>query len=225
MHNSRNRLIDQLSKSEQSYIFKNARSIELRSEDALPLEIFGEFVVYFITSGSVALFVPNAKNDTTEGLAVGLIGNEGAIGLQFALGLGSGNMQYVVQSAGFAYAIGALKFQTLIKRNPQMLLTISRHLWTMYQDVSKFASISLTQDIKSRLIYWLQLSNLRCHPNELYMTHTFLSKMLGVRRSSITIAARELKLEGLIDYIRGHIRILDSKALDQILEFKVGSIQ
>ena len=49
--------------------------------------------------------------------------------------------------------------------------------------------------------------------------------MLGVRRASITIAARELKLEGLIDYIRGHIRILDSKALDQILEFKVGSIQ
>jgi len=106
-----------------------------------------------------------------------------------------------------------------------MLLTLSRHLWTMYQDVSKFASISLTQDIKSRLIYWLQLSNLRCHPNELYMTHTFLSKMLGVRRASITIAARELKLEGLIDYIRGHIRILDSKALDQILEFKVGSTQ
>jgi Mn-dependent DtxR family transcriptional regulator len=62
-------------------------------------------------------------------------------------------------------------------------------------------------------MHWLLLSAQRCEPEQLYMTHDHIAKMLGVRRASITLAAKELKDEGLMDYSRGRIRLLDIAAL------------
>jgi hypothetical protein len=48
------------------------------------------------------------------------------------------------------------------------------------------------------------------------LTQGFLGEMLGVRRTTVTIAARLLQTAGLIRYRRGHIQILDRKALEDI---------
>ena len=48
------------------------------------------------------------------------------------------------------------------------------------------------------------------------MTHEHIANMLGVRRASITIAAREMKLKGWLDYSRGHIVIQNLEALNTL---------
>jgi CRP-like cAMP-binding protein len=48
------------------------------------------------------------------------------------------------------------------------------------------------------------------------LTQEFLGQMLGVRRTTVTIAPRLLQSAGLIRYRRGHIQILDRKALEDI---------
>jgi DNA-binding GntR family transcriptional regulator len=48
------------------------------------------------------------------------------------------------------------------------------------------------------------------------LTQEFLGQMLGVRRTTVTIAARLLQSAGLIRYRRGLIHIIDRAALEDI---------
>jgi CRP-like cAMP-binding protein len=147
---------------------------------------------------------------------VGLIGVEGAAGLQAALGFGSGNLELVVQSAGRAYSVDSVTAQRLVQRRRSMLLQFSRYLWTVYDAIAVLASRLNAQDIKVRLAYWLLLSAQRCSPDPLMLTHAQIAQMLGVRRASVSIAARDMKLKRYINYSRGHISLLNMPALQAL---------
>ena len=103
--------------------------------------------------------------------------------------------------------------QRLLQRRKQMLLDFSHYLWTVYQNIATLASQGYTQDIKARLAHWLLLSAERCAPDSLFLKHEEIAKMLGVRRSSISIAAHDLKLMRYISYNRGYIKLLNIDAL------------
>jgi Mn-dependent DtxR family transcriptional regulator len=47
------------------------------------------------------------------------------------------------------------------------------------------------------------------------MTQELIANMLGVRREGVTEAAGKLQAEGLIQYTRGHIKVLDRTGLEQ----------
>jgi hypothetical protein len=50
--------------------------------------------------------------------------------------------------------------------------------------------------------------------DEFMMTQEFISNMLGGRRQSVTGAAGRLQDAGLIQYSRGHIKILDRNGIE-----------
>jgi CRP-like cAMP-binding protein len=162
------------------------------------------------------LYVGRQVNTLTAGLAVGLIGSEGAAGLQAALGFGAGNLQMVVQSAGQAYVVDGLAAQRLVQRRRALLMHFSRYLWTVFDSMAVMASQLHTQDIKIRLAHWLLLSAQRCAPDPLLLTHAQIAQMLGVRRASISIAAHEMKLKRYISYNRGRVVLLNVPALEAL---------
>lgn len=210
-----NQLIASLTAVEQSALLRRARLIEIKLDDILTSPDPDQPMIYFITSGSVVLFVPTKSGQLNKGLAVGLVGREGAVGLQAALGLGIGNFILKVQSAGYAYVMEARYLQNLIKRHPHWLMLFSRYLWSTYQQIAQLAAMSHSQDVKLRLMHWLLLSHERANPDQLYMTHDHIAQMLGVRRASITLAAKELKDEGVMRYSRGRIQLLDMAVLQK----------
>jgi hypothetical protein len=67
--------------------------------------------------------------------------------------------------------------------------------------------------INRRLARWLLHAADHSGMHELGLTHLFLAHMLGVRRSSVTVAAAELRTLGMLDYTRSHITIVDHDAL------------
>jgi CRP-like cAMP-binding protein len=95
-------------------------------------------------------------------------------------------------------------------------VVISRQLWQLVTQVVTVAASIQAMDIRARLAAWLVLSAEKARTTELHLTHEHLARMLGVRRVSITLAAGELRDQGLLHYHRGQLRILDLPGLIQV---------
>jgi CRP-like cAMP-binding protein len=68
--------------------------------------------------------------------------------------------------------------------------------------------------LEARLCRWLLQTGDCCDGGDVPLTQEFLGQMLGVRRTTVTIAARLLQSAGMIRYRRGVIQILDRPALE-----------
>jgi hypothetical protein len=55
----------------------------------------------------------------------------------------------------------------------------------------------------------------RADQDTLPLTHEFLSEMLGVQRSSVSVATRALQAAGLIQQSRGSITVTDRAGLEE----------
>ena len=216
-----NGLIAQLDAADQALLLKRATPITLTAGELLTAPNAIDACIYFPVSGSIALYVGRPGKSSSIGMAVGLIGSEGAAGLQAALGLGTGNLKLIVQSAGQAYAIEGAVAQRLVQRRRSLMLHFSRYLWSLFDNMAVLAARPYTEDIKIRLAHWLLLSAQRCAPAPLVLTHAQIARMLGVRRASVSIAAHEMKLKRYISYSRGHIEILNLSALQAMAQLPV----
>ena len=105
MDSLHNGLIAQLAPLDQALLFKKAKLVHFKAGEVLGASVESAQQAFFLTSGSVALFVCKNSVDTSVGLAVGLVGSEGAVGLQSALGMYAGNLTYLAQSSGSAYVV------------------------------------------------------------------------------------------------------------------------
>jgi CRP-like cAMP-binding protein len=70
--------------------------------------------------------------------------------------------------------------------------------------------------IDQQLCRWLLLSLDRLAGNQLTMTQELIANMLGVRREGVTEAAGRLHKDGVIEYRRGHITVLDRPRLEEL---------
>ena len=90
--------------------------------------------------------------------------------------------------------------------------------------MAELAAAAQVQDIQARLARWILLSQVRTHQTELQLTHAHLADMLGVRRAGVTLAARNLKDRGLVDYRRGRIQILNLEGLATVAHAQQGGL-
>jgi CRP-like cAMP-binding protein len=96
------------------------------------------------------------------------------------------------------------EFQHLLLRYTQALMT----------QISQTAVCNRLHTVERQLTRWLLLSHDRLQTDELVMTHEMIANMLGTRREGVTIAAGKLQDAGLINYYRGHIKVLDREGLE-----------
>lgn len=210
---STNGLIFQLSEKDLGQLHQICQLVELTQGQRLNMPVSeSRPKVYFLLDACVTLWVNKAMQSS---LAVGLIGSEGAVGLGSALGQSTQHLHFEVQKSGQAWCVDSQALQGLLQTNPSILRVIARYLWQMANDIARMAAAIQSDDIPTRLAAWLVLCAERTHSQQLSLTHDQLAHMLGVRRVSITLAAAKLKEQGILDYKRGSIDILD---MDRLLK-------
>lgn len=169
--------------------------------------------LYFPIKGVISLVSAMQNGSTTE---VGLIGKEGMVGIPQFLGKGVSNNRSIVQVKGTAIKISAKVLREEFERSLPLQRLLLKYNLQLFNQVSQCASCNNHHSVKQRAARWLLMLDDRIEDELLIMTQQLLSQMLGVRRSGVSEVASEIQRQGIIDYSRGNITILNREALETI---------
>lgn len=167
--------------------------------------------VYFPNSGIVSLLAGVNERSTLE---VGLVGNEGVVGLSVFMGVNSSLNRAVVQGVGSAMRMKVTAFRKASNHGGFFQRILQRYSHSVITQITQSAVCNQFHKVEARLARWLLMTHDRMGDDEFQLTQEFLSNMLGVRREGVSRAACDLQKRGLIHYQRGRLRVLDRPGLE-----------
>jgi CRP-like cAMP-binding protein len=144
---------------------------------------------------------------------VGVVGYEGYVGAGLAVGLSRGSVREIVQIAGDGFRMIGNALERILRSAPQLQTILSRHSGLQGMQVAQTAACNRLHDIQQRLSRWLLMTQDRVNLAVLPITHDFVATMMGTDRSTVSLAASELQKKGVIEYIRGAVKIVNRRKL------------
>jgi CRP-like cAMP-binding protein len=168
--------------------------------------------VYFPTRSVISLLTPREEKE--PGIEVGAVGPEGMAGLASFLGLETTPLRWVVQVAGEALRMRVEDFRALVGREGVLCDLLMRYTHAFLIQVAQSLACNVLHQAPQRMCRWLLFLHSRVSVNEFPLTQDYLAALLGVRRATVSDAARTLQERGLIEYERGRITVLDWDRLE-----------
>lgn len=208
---AQNHLIEILSRSDRRRLLACCDPVELVLGQVICEPSTPTRHVYFPTDSFISLV---AGIGASPGVEVGMIGREGMLGSQLALGVGTTPLHGVVQGPGNALRVGTVVFRSELARCATLQRVLNRYIAVLMVQLTTSAVCLRFHQIGPRLARWLLMSHDRAGDDTFHLTQQFLAYMLGVRRVGITAAATALQLAGLIEYRRGVLTVLDRPGLE-----------
>ena len=170
--------------------------------------------VFFVEAGFVSM-VAASDDDGKPGTEVGLIGRESMVGLPALLGSRPVSFdRSIVQMPGAAQRMTAEALRNSVDALPVLRRLLLQALETFMAQVSQTAACNSQHSLVQRLARWLLVAHDRMDGDELPLTQDLLSKVLGVRRSGVTVALQSLQAAGAVSLGRGRILICDRPGLE-----------
>jgi CRP-like cAMP-binding protein len=167
--------------------------------------------VYFPHSGMVSLVAVMHSGATVETVTVG---RGGVIGATAGLGSRRAFGRAIVQLPGHAARLPVPHFHAAAARSAAIGDLVVRYNDLLITQIQQSVACNALHPLEARLCRWLLQSCDCCDGDAVPLTQEFLGQMLGVRRTTVTIAARLLQSAGMIRYRRGLIQIVDRAALE-----------
>ena len=166
---------------------------------------------YFPNKGLLSLLVATEDGKTVE---VAMVGNEGVAGVASAVGLTISTLRQLVQISGEGFRIRVEALQTCLESTPLFQMALSRYAVVQGMQIAQTAACNRLHDAGERLARWLLMAADRVHASSLPITHDFLATMLGTDRPSVSLAAKLLQKNKIIQYRRGAIEVLSRRKLE-----------
>jgi len=209
-----NRLLRLLPSQELSAVLAAAEQVQLKRRQILhhwrsPMEH-----VYFLNDGLVSVGAKVGENDYVEAW---LIGSEGVVGGILLLTGESRAPAHrrVVQVGGSAFRLRAANFLRLADRLPTFRKVLHRYLAVLLVQTSQAGVCNAAHPLKQRLARWLLVACQVLDDHSVPLTHEVLGDLLGVRRASVTECLGVLEREGMINNLRGSIKVTNPELLKQ----------
>jgi len=180
--------------------------LEMRlSEPNEPIEY-----IYFLNSGLISTDAITEKGESVE---VALIGREGFAGLPALLDQPQMSHAVIMQGVGEGLRVRSSILREQFLKGGMLQRLVHTFAYLQLVQTTQSVLCNRMHEVDARLARWLLTSADRMESESLNLTQEFLAQMLGVQRSTVTVAAGDLQRAGLIGYSRGKIHILDRSRL------------
>ncbi|MFI4868541.1 MAG: Crp/Fnr family transcriptional regulator [Steroidobacterales bacterium] len=205
-----NRLLAALPYSDRRRILTRCDTVELALADVLYAPWESLNCIYFPTSSFISLTMPTGDSRAFE---VGLVGNEGMLGIALVLDGDISPERAVVQGAGSALRMDIESLRCELRRSEALRVELDRYVHIRMSQLAQSAICAHFHLLESRLARRLLMTQDRAGANTFTVTQEVLASKLGVRRVGVTKAASALQQRRLIHYSRGDITVLDRRGL------------
>jgi CRP-like cAMP-binding protein len=166
--------------------------------------------VFFPDSGVISVVAVYANGDIIE---MATIGREGCSGMQAIFGAKCSSVRFLVQIPGNAARMSRAAFTRAVDSMPAFRKLMFAYVQAFLEQVLVSGACNGAHSLKERLARWLLMMRDRTDGDTLLITQDLLAEMLGAHRPSITHAARDFELAGLIERGRRQVTILDREGL------------
>jgi CRP-like cAMP-binding protein len=209
-----NLLLRALSDADYALLAPGLRRTQLRMRQVLvernePIE-----QLYFFDDGVASVVSDDEEGDAVE---IGLFGREGMSGSAVLLGSDRTPLQCFVQVGDpTASMIGTDDLLDACRASQSLHATLLRYVHTLNVQAAKTAAANAHYQLPERLARWLLMCHDRGDGDRIELTHEFMSIMLAVRRSGVTVTLHTLEGTGAIRNDRGLVTVLDRARLEEI---------
>jgi CRP-like cAMP-binding protein len=167
--------------------------------------------IYFPVSGIQSLLSITESGASVE---VGIVGNEGMLGIPAVLESNSMPYQVVVQVEGTALMIKASALRSEFLQGGSLHHLLLRYTSALIVQITQSVICNRFHSLEERICRRLLVIHDYVESGEFRLTQEFLSHLLGARRQGVTEIASHLQKKGFIRYLNGNITILDHRGLE-----------
>ena len=167
--------------------------------------------VYFPVAGMISV---DALTEQGESVEVGVVGREGCSGVFGVLGHRQGAHTVVIQAPGAGLRVRTDVVREEFLRGGKFAEAMHSFIYMQMVQMSQSVLCNRLHPVETRMARWMLTACDRTQSDTLRITQEFLAQMLGSRRSTVTVAAGQLQREGLIDYSRGKVKIVDRRGME-----------
>jgi CRP-like cAMP-binding protein len=167
---------------------------------------------YFLNDGLASLVVLTSDGKSVE---VAIVGREGLVGTPLAVGLDRGPYRAIMQIAGSGLRVKSKHLENTLQHCPELRLILNRFVLIQGLQIAQIAACNRLHEIEQRLARWLLMCQDRVDSDLLPVTHEFLAQMLGTGRPSVSLAAGILQRAGMVENLRGTVKILNRADLEE----------
>jgi len=167
--------------------------------------------VYFPTTALICLLYETEHGSTAE---VGIVGRQGLVGMSVLLSDAMMSNRAVVQTSGEAFRIKTKDAKEEFLRCTDFQEIVLRYIQSLVTQISHTAVCNRLHTVEQQLCRWLLVSHDHQQSKPFEMTQDQIANILGVRRETVSLAAANLQANGLIEYSRGTIKMLNRNGLE-----------
>jgi CRP-like cAMP-binding protein len=208
-----NRVLSSLSKREIDRLAPHLLPLQFKQNDSLADAGERQPYAYFLEQGMASIVTTLTNGSTVE---VGVVGQDGVVGIPALLGTRSMPLRTFIQIAGSGFRIKADRLKEAFERPGKLRANLQRYLQAQFVQVAQSSACNRFHPAEQRLARWILTCQDKTGSDYLPLKHEFLGQMLGTTRSTVTLAAVLLQQDGLIGYARGKITVRNRAGLERV---------
>ncbi len=207
-----NRLLNKLTDEHYQALLPRLEKSNLKSKDVIYERNKAVSHVHFPCDSALSNLIYLEDGAAVE---VGTVGNEGFSSVELLVNASLAIESCVCQIAGRSLRMRTADFQKEITGQTPLRHLAECYFQAYLSQVSQSVACNRMHTIEARFARWLLVTHDRVRGEEFYLTQEFIAEMLGVHRPSVSLIAGAFQNAGIIQYRRGHMKILDRAALEE----------